>query len=171
MSENAPTVPLSVGSIVCLTARSSAPLLAGCSVAACKLCCSTRMGCRVRFCVVDPGALILMPIFVGMLRLAPLLNGADATGCDGKLARALDLRNNPRERPCHGEAGNLGDSTPAGMNHARWIRTIHFGEFRKQRKEATDERSTGNRKIQLQRIRRFRFLGLPEASSGRLRCA
>ena len=69
-----------------------------------------------------------MPIFVGMLRLAPLLNGADATGCDGKLARASDLRNNPRGWPCHGKAANLGDSTPAGMNHARWIRTIHFGE-------------------------------------------
>jgi hypothetical protein len=36
MSEDAPTVPLSVNSIICLTARSSVPLLAGCSVAACK---------------------------------------------------------------------------------------------------------------------------------------
>ena len=85
-----------------------------------------------------------MPIFVGMLRLAPLLNGADATGCDGKLARASDLRNNPRGWPSHGEAGHLGGSTPAGMNHARRIGTIHFGEFRKKRQEATDERSTGN---------------------------
>ena len=85
-----------------------------------------------------------MPIFVGLLRLATLLNASDATGCDGKLARASDLRNNPWGRPCHGEAANLGGSTPAGMNHARRIGTIHFGEFRKKRQEATDERSTGN---------------------------
>ena len=72
------------------------------------------------------------------------LNGADATGCDWRLARASDLRNNPWGRPCHGEAANLGGSTSRGMNHARRIATVHFGEFRKKRTEAIDERSTGH---------------------------
>ena len=82
------------------------------------------MGCRIRFCVVDPGGADIDADICWDAALSAALNGSDATGCDGKLARASDLRNNPRGRPCHGEAANLGDSTPAGMDHARWIRTI-----------------------------------------------
>jgi hypothetical protein len=74
---------------------------------------------------------MLMPIFVGMLPLAPLLLEPMRPVAIGGLLGHLDLRNNPWGRPCHGEAANLEGSTSRGMNHARRIATIHFGEFRK----------------------------------------
>jgi hypothetical protein len=68
------------------------------------------MGCRIRFCVVDPGGADIDADISWDAAFGAAHNGADATGCDGKLARAFDLRNNPRRQLCHDEAENLGCS-------------------------------------------------------------